>query len=117
MEKISKIGKVLLLQAVITMVTLCLFALLILKVQPSESSIRIGIRILYPVVNFLGGLLIGKMIRQKKFLWGVMTGLIYFVVISLVSFAVHGGFYSDIQHAVTICLLCMAGGMAGGMVS
>lgn len=117
MEKAIRVGKVLILEAVISLVFLCIFALILQKLQPSESGIRMGVKLLYVLVNLIGGFLIGRIMRQKKFLWGAATGLIYFAVISLISFLMHKGFYVDMQNAVTICLLCVAGGMAGGMIS
>ncbi|MBO5279035.1 MAG: TIGR04086 family membrane protein [Lachnospiraceae bacterium] len=116
MERVVRVGKVLVLETVISLVLLCLFALVLQKLQPSERVITTGIKLLYVIVNLIGGLLIGKIMSQKKFLWGVITGFLYFIVISLISFIVHQGFYTDLDNAVTICLLCLAGGMAGGML-
>lgn len=116
-DKAIKIAKVLVMEAIISVAALCLFALILMRFQPSESGIRMGVRILYIIVNLIGGFLIGKIMKQKKFLWGVITGLIYFVIISIISCLVTQSFYSDIQNAITICLLCVAGGMAGGMLS
>lgn len=117
MERAVRVSKVLILEAVISLVLLCVFALVLQKLQPAESTIAMGIKLLYVIVNLIGGLLIGKIMLQKKFLWGALTGVIYFVIISLLSFVVHGGFYVDLENALTICLLCVAGGMTGGMLS
>lgn len=116
MERAVRIGKVLVLEAVISIALLCLFALVLQKLQPAESVVTTGIKLLYVIVNLIGGLLIGKIMSQKKFLWGAVMGLLYFAAISLISFAVHRGFYVNLENALTICLLCMAGGMAGGML-
>ena len=82
-DKAIKIAKVLVMEALISVAALCLFALILMRFQPSESGIRMGVRILYIIVNLIGGFLIGKIMKQKKFLWGVITGLIYFVIISI----------------------------------
>ena len=84
-DKAIKIAKVLVMEALISVAALCLFALILMRFQPSESGIRMGVRILYIIVNLIGGFLIGKIMKQKKFLWGVITGLIYFVIISIIS--------------------------------
>lgn len=117
MDKAVKIAKVMLMEAVVSLVMLCLFALVIMKMQPSEGTVRTGVKAVYIIVNLLGGFLAGKMMHQRKFLWGVLTGVIYFAVLSVISFLVHQGFYADIQNAVVIGLLCVGGGMAGGMLS
>lgn len=117
MEKTIRIGKVMLLEIVLTAVLLCILALLLQRLRPAESTVLIGIKLLYVIVNFIGGMLIGKIMSRRKFLWGVLTGLTYFVLLSLVSFLVNRGFYVDIHQAFSACLLCMAGGTAGGMLA
>lgn len=117
MEKGFKLGKVMILEAVFTMVFLCVFALILQKIRPSETTAAMGIRLLYVLVNLAGGIWIGKIMVQKKFLWGAAAGFIYFVVLSLISFLLHQSFYTDIHQAGMVCLLCMAGGMAGGMLA
>ena len=117
MEKAIRVGKVMILEAVLTVVFLCVFALILQKLRPAESVVTMGIKLLYVLVNFIGGMMIGKIMSQRKFLWGVVTGLGYFVIISLLSFVMHQGFYVDIHNALTICLLCMVGGTVGGMLA
>lgn len=117
MDKAVKIAKIMVLEAALSLAALCIFALVLMKMQPSEASMRIGIKVVYVAVNLLGGFLTGKVMQQKKFLWGVLTGVIYFAALSAISFLVNRGFYADIQNSVTVCLLCVAGGMAGGMIS
>lgn len=117
MERAIRVAKVMILEAAISLADLCLFALVLMKVQPEESTIRTGIKFVYVVTNLVGGFLIGKVMHQRKFLWGVLTGVMYFAVVSVVSFIVHQGFYQDVQNAVVTCLLCIVGGMIGGMIS
>lgn len=117
MDKAVKIAKVMLMEAAVSLAALCLFAVALMKMQPSEGTVRTGVKVVYVLVNLLGGFLVGKVMHQKKFLWGGMTGLIYFAVLSALSFLVHQGFYSDIQNAAVIGLLCVGGGMVGGMLS
>lgn len=117
MEKAIRIAKVLAAEAVLSIIFLCLFALILQKLQPSESGIRMGVKILYVAVNLIGGLMAGKIMQQRRFLWGAVMGVSYFVLLSLVSFIVHGGFYVDIRHTAVVLMLCVAGGMAGGMIS
>ncbi len=117
MERAIRVAKVMILEAAISLAALCLFALVLMKLQPEESTIRTGIKFVYVVTNLVGGFLIGKVMHQRKFLWGVLTGVMYFAVVSVVSFIVHQGFYQDVQNAVVTCLLCIVGGMIGGMIS
>lgn len=96
---------------------LLLLALILYKAEPGESVIKIGIVVVYVVSGFLGGFLMGKIMREQKFLWGLAAGAIYFVVLFLVSGLVKGGFELDMAKVATTFILCAASGMAGGMVS
>ena len=96
---------------------LLLLSLLLYKLEPEESVIRIGIIVIYVSSGFAGGLLTGKMMREQKFLWGLAAGVIYFAVLLLVSLLVRGSFEVDMARVVTTFALCAASGMAGGMVS
>ena len=117
MEKGIRIIKVILLEYIVTAGALLLLAFLLLKFKLSNSSIRIGLTIVYVVVNLLGGLLIGKIMKQKKFLWGFLVGLSYFFIVSMVSFIVNKGFYLYFNNAILVFFLCSGGGLLGGMLS
>ena len=96
---------------------LLLLALLLYKLQLSESVVNIGIIAIYVAACFLGGFLEGKMMKTRKFLWGGAFGLLYFAVLAIISLAVGQGFSGSSSHFVTTLILCMAGGTLGGMVS
>lgn len=96
---------------------LLLLSLILYKMEPGESVIKIGIVVVYVISGFLGGFLMGKIMREQKFLWGLAAGAIYFVVLFLVSSIVKGGFDMDMAKVATTLILCAASGMAGGMVS
>lgn len=117
MEKGIRIVKVLLLEYIVTAAALLLLAFLLLKFKLSNSSIRIGLTVVYVTANLVGGLFIGKIMKQKKFLWGFLVGFSYFLVVSIVSFIVNKGFYIDFNHAAIVFFLCAGGGMLGGMLS
>lgn len=117
MEKGIRIAKVLVMEYLLTTLALLLLAALLLKFGLSNAGIRIGIILIYTGINFLGGLLIGKIMKQKKFLWGFLVGLSYFFVVSVISWIFNRGFYTDFNQAMTVFALCTAGGMAGGMLS
>ena len=102
---------------IVTGLLLLLLALLLYKLQLSESVVNIGIIAIYVAACFLGGFLEGKMMKTRKFLWGGAFGLLYFAVLSIISLAVGQGFSGSSSHFVTTLILCMAGGTLGGMVS
>lgn len=102
---------------IVTGLLLLLLALLLYKLQLSESVVNIGIIAIYVAACFLGGFLEGKMMKTRKFLWGGAFGLLYFAVLAIISLAVGQGFSGSSSHFVTTLILCMAGGTLGGMIS
>ena len=102
---------------IVTGLLLLLLALLLYKLQLSESVVNIGIIAIYVAACFLGGFLEGKMMKTRKFIWGGAFGLLYFAVLAIISLAVGQGFSGSSSHFVTTLILCMAGGTLGGMVS
>ncbi len=66
MEKAVRIAKVMAVEAAVSLIVLCLFALVLMELQPSESTARTGVKVLYVIVNLFGGFLAGKMMHQKK---------------------------------------------------
>ena len=57
----------------------------------------------------------GKMMKNKKFLWGILVGLLYFGIMLLVSLAVNRQLDQTAANFVTTMALCLLGGMLGGM--
>ena len=62
-------------------------------------------------------LLAGKIVRKDKYLWGVITGLAYYVLLLTVSVMAKGGWDMSAAHAVTTFFMCTGGGTLGGMLS
>ena len=73
--------------------------------------------IIYIVTGMSGGILMGKKIKDKKFLWGFLAGTVYFGILLVVSLAVKGGTGIEPVKMVTTCVLCACAGTAGGMIS
>ena len=61
--------------------------------------------------------MIGKLTGVKKFLWGLLTGLIYFILLLLITLGVYHTLQSNPAELATTLLLCAGGGMLGGMIS
>ena len=64
-----------------------------------------------------GGLIAGKKMKRKKFLWGLLLGSLYFLILFAVSAALAGGLPKDLVHMGTTLGICMAAGTLGGMMS
>lgn len=96
---------------------LLLLALLLYKMELSESVVKVGVVVIYVISGLAGGILMGKMMREQKYLWGLCAGVLYFALLFLVSIWMKGGIEVEPAKLVTTFILCAASGMAGGMVS
>ena len=65
---------------------------------------------------FLGGFLTGKMVKEQKYIWGLMLGVCYVLVIGIVSFIMNGTIHISAGGTLTNVILCLAAGMLGGML-
>lgn len=116
-DRVLKILSTLLIMYVITGAALMVLALLLYKMQLSENIVSVGIMIIYVIAGLLGGLIAGKRMKTRRFLWGVLMGAVYFLVLLAGSFILNRGITSDLLHVVTTLVMCMAAGMIGGMLS
>lgn len=112
-----RVMKALLVSYMVTGLLLLLIAGLLYKFQLDEGKIQIGIIVTYILSCFVGGFLAGKMMKSRQFLWGVLLGLLYFLIMTLVSIAVNRELQGTSSGFITSFLLCMGGGMLGGMLS
>lgn len=112
-----KILSTLLIMYMITGVALLILALLLYKMQLNENAVSVGIMVIYVVSGLLGGFLIGKRMKVRRFLWGMLMGAFYFLVLLAGSFLLNRGIQSDGLHVLTTLVMCMAAGMIGGMLS
>lgn len=124
MEKVEKnngrllsVLKILLVMYIITGVLLLILTAMLSKLHLSEGTVSIGIVVTYVVSGFLGGFLSGKKMKTKKFVWGMIMGAAYFLVLVLGSIAFHRGLDMETNRFITTLILCTASGMAGGMLS
>lgn len=112
-----RVMKALLAAYIVTGLLLMLIAGLLYRFRLDEGKVQIGIILTYILSCFVGGFLAGKMMKSRKFLWGVLLGLLYFVIMTVVSLAVNRDLQGTSSGFVTSFLLCMGGGMLGGMLA
>ncbi|MGN0413183.1 MAG: TIGR04086 family membrane protein [Lachnospiraceae bacterium] len=110
-------GGCLLIAYLVTGLLLLLLAFLAYKANLSEQGTRIGILIIYVLSSFVAGFITGKKSRKRKFLFGAMMGICYFVVLLLLSLGIHDKVAPGAFAKWSAGLLCMGGGMLGGMLS
>ena len=81
--------KCLLFSYILTAILLMLLALLLYKVGLPEGIVSIAISAIYVVATFVAGLIVGKKLKTRKFLWGMLMGGVYFVVLAVISLLVN----------------------------
>ena len=117
MEKARALLKSLLASYLLTGILLLILAFIMLKLSPSNDTIQIGIVFSYIFSSFVGGLLMGKQMKVKRFLWGVLLGICYFIVIFLISILLNKNVLIQGMELITVFSMCGLGGMLGGMLS
>lgn len=108
--------KALLAGYVVTGVLLMILALLLYKIDLDEQKVTMGIIATYVISTFTGGFIMGKLVEEQRFVWGLILGVIYFLLLFAVSFAVNHQLQSNGTNLITTLLLCAGGGMLGGVV-
>lgn len=111
------IARALVLSFLVTGVLLLVMAFLMYKFGMGEKYVNMGIIFTYIFSSAVGGLVIGKGMKQRKFIWGCIVGIIYVSIICVVSVISVKGNGNVAVDGLSTLLLCMGGGMLGGMIS
>ena len=116
-EKVMWVLKSLLASYIVTGLLLLGLTFLVYQLELDEQMVLAGIVAIYVVSTFVGGFILGKLTRVRKFIWGIVVGGLYFVLLFLISYGVYREFNTNGLNALTTIILCVGGGMLGGMVS
>ncbi|MDO4311489.1 MAG: TIGR04086 family membrane protein [Eubacteriales bacterium] len=109
--------KSLLIAYVLTGALLLVLAMLLYKMDMDEKTVSAGIIAIYITATLIGGLAIGKMAKARRFLWGLILGILYFALLILITLGVYRTLDGAMGNYITTFLLCAGGGMIGGMIS
>lgn len=104
-------------EMIISTILLAIVAFIVLKVSPSLSTIKILILVIYGIASFCGGIIMGKVMETKKFLWGALAGILYFTIIIIVAFIVKGSILAGTVGIISGFIVSAAAGTIGGMIS
>lgn len=116
-SRLTFILKSLLISYLLTAGLLLLLALLLYKFSLTEKTVSLCITGIYILVTFLAGFLAGKKEGARKFLWGLLMGGLYFLILTAVSLVVNQSISGFSAGFFTVLALCAGSGMLGGMVS
>lgn len=115
--QVFQILKALLASYIVTGILLFAVTFFLYKFEWDEQMVTAGIIVIYVVSTFVGGFILGKIKRERKFLWGLILGVLYFALLFLISFGVYRNFDGNGTNVLTTLLLCAGGGMLGGMLA
>ena len=118
-EKIPAIFllKCLLFSYIVTVALLAVLAFLLYKIGLGEKFVSGAVIAIYVLATALGGMIAGKRMQSRRFLWGLLVGMAYFVILAVVSIIFDQGSIQVGRSFFTTLVLCAGGGMLGGMLS
>ena len=109
--------KALLCAYIVTGILLLVLALLLYKLGITEQQVDAGIILIYVIATFSGGFVMGKLTGSRKFLWGLLMGVSYFILLTVISLGIYHTIQEDAAGIATTLALCAGGGMLGGMMA
>lgn len=109
--------KYLLFSYIFSGVLLLILALWLYRFGLSEKTVSIVITAIYLIATFLAGWLSGKKMGSRRFLWGLLVGCAYFIILAMLSLLINHSIGDLTSSFLSTLLLCAGGGMMGGMMS
>ena len=109
--------KALLCSYFVTGILLLLLTFLLYQFGLDEGKITVGIMVIYVLSTLVGGFVAGKLAKTRRFLWGILIGVLYFLLLLLISFGIYRRIQEGTSQILITWLLCIGGGMIGGMIS
>lgn len=116
-KKIVQTLKSVLVSYVVTGLLLLVLTFLVYRLKIEEKWVDFGIMATYVSSTFVGGFILGKLVEKRRFLWGTLVGMLYIGLLYGISFVLYGGVDLQNVEALQPILLCLGGGMFGGMMS
>ncbi len=83
----------------------------------SDGKINVGTVIIQIGACLLGGFAAGKGMKEKKYLWGLLVGIVYGTVLLVISLGISGTEGFNVTSCITAILICAGSAMLGGMIS
>lgn len=115
--RIKMVIRSLLFSYILTGILLLALAFALYKFRLKEGQVTIAVNAIYIITCLLGGFVIGKSIRQRRFFWGLVLGIAYFLVLFLVSVLMSRGISADMNQILMAMGVCAVSGTVGGMLS
>ncbi len=108
--------KCLLFSYILTVGLLLFLALFLYRFGLSEKIVSLAITLIYIAASFCAGFIAGRRMGVRKFMWGMLAGVLYFTILLCVSLVIDHGAAGISGNLVTIFLICAGSGTLGGML-
>ena len=115
--RITSILKSLIVSYLVTTVLLLTTAFLMYKFGLPEDKVNFAITLTYILSSAVGGIIIGKSMKEKKYIWGLLLGALYVGIIIVASLVASNGVSLIEAKGLSTIILCLCGGALGGMIS
>lgn len=116
-QKIIWLLKALLFSYVVTGISLLLLSVLLYKFEWNEHLVSAVIVAVYVLSTVVGGIVIGRLVRTRRFFWGLLLGNLYFILLLVITIILYRSLSGNGLNMLTAWILCTGGGMTGGMIS
>ena len=114
--KLVQVVKVAAVAILVSVLLIFICAFLAYKLRLGSPQIALLVTVIYAAGSFIAGFGVGHLRKEKRLLWGVCAGGVYFLVILLISLIVSHGIGSNGGNVVRNLLICVAAGGIGGIV-
>lgn len=95
-------------------ILLLILSLAVWKLQLSEQTTGTLVFAVYLLSCFAGGFISARLIRSRRFFWGLLTGLLYVLVLTALSW-IFGEDVRSFDYLIPIVICCAFSGMIGGI--
>lgn len=113
---ILQVVKGVVLAYVVSAVLLLVLAFLMFQWDVSEGVVRGGIIFAYVFSCFISGMTVSKYHTGRKYLWGILMGAAYYIILLITSMICNRAIFMSIPGILPALFLCLSGGMLGGML-
>lgn len=116
-QKLWAVFRALLVSYIVTALLLVLIAFLMYRMGFGDRTLDLLLIVVHVLATFLGGWISGKLVQEKRYLWGLAFGGAYLLVLGIVSFVLNGTIQFSAGSSLTSMIFCLAAAMLGGMLA
>lgn len=114
---VKKVTKSLIIAYIVTFILLLVFAMIMFYGNIPDKVVSFLVIVTYFISSLLGGLNMGKSVENRRFIWGMFLGILYFCIIIIISLIGNNNSQEVDSSKIIGMIISCIGGMLGGMIS